>query len=169
MWGHHFVYTWLLKVVRTWRRYTYEVICGDGNCRVVSIASSIVVVFSVNFFTLVNKKSQTFLYRNCVKTNHKSSRHQKPVVYNIDIPSKIGMYSLSAAKSSNEVLWSRECYLYLQLLLFILDQNNSKEHACQYLKDVICRDLDSANALKVTDILFALQIGKNNIQQTMGF
>lgn len=79
------------------------------------------------------------------------------------------MYSLSTAKLSNYVLWSRECYLYLQLLLFFLGQNNSAKHACQYISDVICRDLDSANALKVTDILFALQIGKNNIQQTMGF
>lgn len=53
--------------------------------------------------------------------------------------------------------------------IFFLGQNNSAKHACQYFSDVICRDLDSANVLKVTDILFALQIGKNNIQQTMGF
>lgn len=50
-----------------------------------------------------------------------------------------------------------------------LGQNKSIEHACQYIKDVICRDLDAANAFKVAYILFVPQIGKNNIEKTMAF
>lgn len=91
-----------------------------------------------NLYHFGQQKNPTnFLYRNCLKTNHKSSWRQKPVHTILPFLRKRACTNVQPQKHLTTFYAANPRYsistFYFCELLFFLGQNKSIEHACQYI------------------------------------